>query len=307
MTPQQRQGYQRTGMLPQTQQRQAANPPAPDAQVVHNADGTLTANIPGRGRVTVSRKDENGNQMTDAETIQKYAKPVSDRPVEDSGGGVNGPYPNNSLQGRQANVMAAGGMSPNAIAGVFQNITDESGWIPGQGSSHYDQPSFSRNDARAYSHGLYQEGGEDWPVFQRWLNGRNWQDPNLQTQFMMWNFKRKDPQGWAAMNNARSPGEAAQIFVARYLKPASQYLSSRYRRYGRGLPGLSQIFPGSNVADINPVTGHPYNAAREGDRWHQPPALSAFSRTPMGPRQVLDRALSQPAPPQRIETASEDV
>jgi hypothetical protein len=306
MTPQQRQEYQRTGMLPQTQQRQAANPPAPDAQVVHNPDGTLTANIPGRGRVTVSRKDENGNQMTDAETISKYAKQVSDRPVEDSGGGTSGPYPNSNLQGRVANVMAAGGMSPNAIAGVFQNITDESGWIPGQGSSHYDQPRFSRNDARAYSHGLYQEGGDDWPAFQRFLNGRDWRDPTLQTQFMMQNFKQKDPQGFAAMNNARTPGEAAQIFVRRYLKPAPQYLSSRWNRYGRGVAGLERIFNQRQAnIPINPVTGHPYTPARAGDRWFFGLNPDGSPKSPQ--QRDLERMISPNTtiPPQRFRATDQ--
>jgi hypothetical protein len=218
--------------------RQDQNPPSPDAQVVHNKDGTLTANIPGRGRVTVSRTDENGNPMTDQEAIQKYAKPVSDQPVQDTGGGVNGPYPNTNIQGRVANVMSAGGMSPNAIAGVFQNIVDESNWNPNM--RHPDQPRWRGTEAM-YAHGLFQEGGPDWAPFQKFLNGRNWQDPSLQAQFMMQHFKQQNPRAWAAMNNARTPGEAAQIFVSQYLKPAAQYRNQRMARYGRGVASLDQV------------------------------------------------------------------
>jgi hypothetical protein len=221
--------------------------------------------------------------MTDAEAIQKYAKPGSDQPHTASGGGTTGPYPNSSIQGRVANVMSAGGMSPNAIAGVLQNIRDESSFSPTM--RHPDQPRYRGSEAM-YAHGLYQEGGPDWQPFQQFLGGRNWQDPSLQTQFMMQHFKQRDPQAWAAMNNAKTPGEAAQIFVDRYLRPAANYRYSRMQRYGRGVPGLSSYF-GNTAAP--PATAATPSATPS-------PGFSVTQPTPMGPAQSFRRPGSTPPP-----------
>lgn len=144
------------------------------------------------------------------------------------------------LQYQVANEMAAGpnSMSNNAIAGVLPNIGDESDWNPA--SSHYDQPRYSPRDEAAYSHGLLQEGGPDWPAFKQFLNGRDWRDPRLQIQFMKQHMQERSPQAWQRMNNARTPGEAAAIFVNEYLRPAPQYASSRTARYLRGVPSAEQ-------------------------------------------------------------------
>lgn len=166
------------------------------------------------------------------------------------GGLAKAPYPTNTLQGRQANIMATSGpgytdeqgnrrngMSTNAIAGAFMNVRSESNWNPN--TSHIDQPRYSGQ--AAYSHGLYQEGGPDWPLFQKFLNGRDWRNPDLQTQFMMQHFAQRNPQAWNRMNNARSPQEAAVIMLNNYLIPAQQYRTQRAGQYVRDRRSANQI------------------------------------------------------------------
>jgi hypothetical protein len=145
-------------------------------------------------------------------------------------------YPANTIQGRVANTLSQGGMSPNAVAGILQNIHDESSWNPSARAS--DQPGYG-GEAN-YAHGLYQEGGPDWPAFQRFLNGRDWRDPVLQTQFVMQHFQQKNPAAFQAMNNARTPGQAAAIFVNSYLIPRIDLRQQRAARYLRGVAGVEQ-------------------------------------------------------------------
>jgi hypothetical protein len=144
--------------------------------------------------------------------------------------------PRQQLQATVANTLAGMGASPNFIAGVFANIPDESSWNPT--SSHYDQPGYSRYNEAAYSHGLLQEGGPDWPAFQQFLNGRDWRNPQLQMEFMMHHFRQNYPQAFARMNAAQSPRIAAQIFVQQYLRPSYENMIRRSGKYSRGVPGM---------------------------------------------------------------------
>ena len=133
--------------------------------------------------------------------------------------------------------LRSGGMSENGIRGVLANIKDESGFNPGL--RHPDQPNWG-GEAH-YAHGLYQEGGDEWNHYAGWLNqnypGADWQDHRLQTRFLAQNLKQNYPQVWDSMNNG-TPEQAAQSFVAGYLKPRSDYLSERVNRYGQGVPEI---------------------------------------------------------------------
>jgi hypothetical protein len=95
-----------------------------------------------------------------------------------------------------AQQLRQAGLPESGVAAVLGNIQQESGFNPTL--RHPDQPRYS-GEAH-YAHGLYQEGGPDWPIFQSWLNqnrpGRNWTDPNIQTEFFLYNLKKNHPEVW---------------------------------------------------------------------------------------------------------------
>ena len=162
-------------------------------------------------------------------------------------------------------VASRGGMTPTAIAGLQRNVRDESGFNPNL--RHPDQPNFS-GEAH-YAHGLYQEGGDEWNNYVKWLDqkapGSDWRDPKLQTQFLM--DRMQDPsrpdynRTFAGMNAAPNSGVAADQFLRGYLKPAPQHLAARSAEYLRGEGDqnyASRAIPGggsATVAAYGPRTG----------------------------------------------------
>jgi hypothetical protein len=135
-------------------------------------------------------------------------------------------------------VAARGGMTPNAIAGLERNVRDESNF--NYNLRHPDQPGFS-GEAR-FAHGLYQEGGDEWNNFVKWIDqnhpGSDWRDPKLQTQYTV--ERLQDPtrpdynRTFAGMNTAPNSGVAADQFLRGYLKPAAEHLATRSASYLRG-------------------------------------------------------------------------
>jgi hypothetical protein len=140
-------------------------------------------------------------------------------------------FPGTGIRSQVANTLSNAGLSDNAIAGIMQNIGDESGGRPGLIGD------------RGQSAGLYQfNRGGQWPNYARWLrqHGRSdWQNPALQTRFVADWLKANNPRAWAAMNAARTPGEAANIFLRAFENPAPYYLASRSSRYMHGVPDLA--------------------------------------------------------------------
>ena len=107
-------------------------------------------------------------------------------------------FPGTGIRSQIANALSGSGASDTAIAGIMQNIQDESGFRPGLPGD------------RGQSHGLYQfhQGGQ-WPNYVRWLQqqGRSdWQNPQLQSRFVAQWLQRNRPDAWRAMNAARTPG-----------------------------------------------------------------------------------------------------
>jgi hypothetical protein len=135
--------------------------------------------------------------------------------------------------------LEKGEATPNTIAGISMNVKDESKFDPFD--RHWDQhdPRFRGTEAEN-AHGLFQEGGDEWNKYSAWLKKNYpdapWQDPRLQTRFLVENLKANYPETWAKMQNARTPGEAAAIFTSEYLKPAKQHEVRRVNKYlsGRG-------------------------------------------------------------------------
>ena len=141
-------------------------------------------------------------------------------------------------------TLRAAGASDNAIAGILQNIRSESNFDPA--NRHFDQPRFRGTEAEN-SHGLYQEGGTNWNRYDKWLKGRDWRDPQLQTQFLAENLKTNYPKVWESMQRGTKE-QAAQVFVKDYLRPASQHLNRRFAEYGRGVPGIDTYTGGVQMA-----------------------------------------------------------
>jgi len=142
-----------------------------------------------------------------------------------------------------ADEWSRAGMSRDGIAGLMQNLMDESSLNPNL--RHFDQPKFSGE--AAFAHGLYQEGGTEWNHYSAWLSknypGADWRDPALQSRFAAWNLKTNYPSTWQKMLHA-DRFHAAADYVNEYLKPAAQY---RYGRMSRYLHG--------GVADLDKYTG----------------------------------------------------
>jgi hypothetical protein len=136
------------------------------------------------------------------------------------------------------------GMSDEGIAGLMQNIMDESGFNPTL--RHFDQPKFRGTEA-GYAHGLYQEGGDEWNHYAAWLKkyhpGADWRDPRLQSRFAAENLKKNYPHTWRKMQSGNRY-QAAAAYVAEYLNPADRYKYSRMRKYLRGGVGSVEHYAG---------------------------------------------------------------
>jgi len=207
-----------------------------------DATGQLS---PGPGQQDQPERDASGALVRPSEAggpepapQQRPAPQAPPRP----GQAPRGPYPGAGPRSNVANTLAAGGLSQNAVGGVMANIRSESGW--NAGSRVADQPRFS-GEAH-FAHGLYQEGGSEWNNYQRWLGQKGmdwrtaWKNPVLQTQFLTENLQRNYPRVWQAMNNAQTPGEAADIFMRGYLRPARMQAMRRSLEYRRGVPSALQ-------------------------------------------------------------------
>jgi hypothetical protein len=164
-----------------------------------------------------------------------------------------------------ADEWSRAGMSKAGIAGLMQNIMDESGFNPNL--RHPDQPAFG-GEAH-FAHGLYQEGGVEWNHYAAWLAknypGADWRDPRMQSRFAAYNLKTNYPAVWARMN-AGNRYQAAAAYVSGYLKPAEVYRRGRVARYLHG-----------GVADMEAYTG-------------------PLDRPGLAPRVTDGRLLSQQAP-----------
>jgi hypothetical protein len=177
------------------------------------------------------------------------------------------------------------GMSPIGTAGVLANIRDESNFNPTL--RHPDQPNWG-GEAH-YAHGLYQEGGEEYNNYSKWLqqnhpeSGGDWNHPlaqsgKNQSDFAAWNLKTNYPKVWAAMNNATSPGQAAVIYAQGYLKPAAGPLQSRVQSYLRGVPTLDDYASGNanySPSAIQSAQGAVPSAAAPSPAAASPPALAS--------------------------------
>lgn len=143
-----------------------------------------------------------------------------------------------------ASELRAQGFSDNAIAGILYNVGQESGFDPTL--RHPDQPRFG-GEAH-YAHGLFQEGGDEWNTWYQHMQGRGlgsdaWQDPVEQARYVAGRLKGdignpQYAQVLQALQDAKSPEDAARVFASGYLKPAARYLQSRYADIGRGVPAV---------------------------------------------------------------------
>lgn len=140
-----------------------------------------------------------------------------------SSSAINGPMPSgrSDVARHVAQQLRDAGVPESGVAALLANIQRESGF--NASSRVADQPHFF-GEAH-YAHGLYQEGGTEWNKYASWLSknypGRAWQDPRLQTEFLMQNLKKNYPGVWSSLNNpSLSAGQKAMLFQHGYLRPA---------------------------------------------------------------------------------------
>lgn len=130
-------------------------------------------------------------------------------------------------------TLTQAGLPPSAVNAIWANVISESAGNPTL--RHPDQPRWG-GEAH-YAHGLYQEGGAEWNRYAQWLNGRDWRDPALQTQFLAANIQTRYPRLWSKlMDPNRSQEQKAVDFMAEYLRPAGRYQATRSSQYRRGIP-----------------------------------------------------------------------
>ena len=202
-------------------------------------------------------RDKVANAMVQAPPTAQDAPPVA-LPV---GGDVPFPHGDPRTTGGVRATMEAelsrGGLTPTAIAGVERNVRDESNFNPNL--RHADQPRFS-GEAH-FAHGLYQEGGDEWNNYTRWIDknmpGADWRDPALQSRFLAERLGSGQYADTAAdMNTASRPGIAADAFLRGYLKPAAGYLNQRSAQYlgedGGGTYANRQIAQGGDPGSATP-------------------------------------------------------
>jgi hypothetical protein len=153
------------------------------------------------------------------------------------GGRANIPGNRRAVAGAVVDELRKAGLSDEAIAGILANIGSESSFDPTL--RHPDQPAYG-GEAH-YAHGLYQEGGAEWNNYARWLReshpGESWQDPRLQTQFLIHRLRTGYPKLWEKLKHSGRVG-AAVAFLREYLNPAKRYQNQRAGQYQRGLPGV---------------------------------------------------------------------
>jgi hypothetical protein len=196
------------------------------------------------------------------------------------GGRANIPGNRRAVAGAVVDELRKAGLSDEAIAGILANIGSESSFDPSL--RHPDQPAYG-GEAH-YAHGLYQEGGAEWNNYARWLRenhpGESWQDPRLQTQFLIHRMKTGYPKLWEKLKHSGRTG-AAIAFLREYLKPAQRHQDERSRQYQKGLPGVEDYTgtpptagakPQSEPAPTPPPAPVPRERLREA-------SLSAAPRT----------------------------
>jgi hypothetical protein len=147
---------------------------------------------------------------------------------------------------------------------VLANIREESQFDPTL--RHPDQPKFS-GEAH-FAHGLYQEGGDEWNNYQKWLNknhpGADWRDPTLQSRFAAENLRQNYPATWKRMLEGDKT-TAAETYVHEYLKPAQRYQASRVAKFRReGVPDLPSYGTSQDTTGGTPTPPPP--ALQPGER-----------------------------------------
>lgn len=130
-------------------------------------------------------------------------------------------------------VLRGGGMSDNAVAGIMGNLSQESGFNP------------KIVGDKGISHGIGQWNKDRWVDLQNFArkNNADVNDTALQARFLLDEADRRSPGLKARMNAAKSPGEAAKIWMDVYESPAkgpSANAEGRMRtaeNYAKGIYG----------------------------------------------------------------------
>lgn len=124
-----------------------------------------------------------------------------------------------------ADRFESSGWSPNAAAGLAANAAHESGGANASGILNFGAVGDGGN-----SHGVFQWNGPRKEALMTFASerGQNWHDP--ETQLSFFNAELAQFPGLRErMNAAKSPEEAAQIFVREFERPADMETNLRVR------------------------------------------------------------------------------
>jgi hypothetical protein len=194
--------------------------------------------VPGQGLV-----DAQGRNVALGRNNAPAVRAGPSTTVPDAGSGATPEAPSRKSDGTMPSGRAAVApvisaelkeLPKSAIQGILYSADRESGFNPSSRVLNDQHAAKWRGTEAANAHGLFQEGADTWPQYVRWLAGRDWRDPKLQTQFLVANLKSNYPALWATLKTARSPEEAASAFTTQYLKPARRYQIQRLNEIRSG-------------------------------------------------------------------------
>lgn len=126
------------------------------------------------------------------------------------------------------------GYSPTAAAGIVGNLGQESGFNSG-----------SIGD-KGTSGGLAQWHGDRLAQLEQYAisQGKDWRDPQVQLDFLDKEV-RQNPQLYASLNAAKTPGQAADIFMSEFERPAAATADAERRE------AIAENVSGSQVASLD--------------------------------------------------------
>jgi ribosomal protein L18E len=163
--------------------------------------------------------------------------------------------PAGSMQEHVMNVFTNSGLPPVVGAGILLNIGSESSFNPAaSGDSH-----------QSYGFVQWYKDRKDRYLSAANKAGINPADPTFQSAYIVKDLRDNYPEVLAAMEQAKTPGEAAVIFLDGYEKPAQQYRDQRAAEYmGAAQPVWGGGSGGGNGITRSTMGGDPRQG---GDIW----------------------------------------
>jgi len=145
--------------------------------------------------------------------------------------------------------LVRNGVSPGIAGALVGNAWHESAGLnstaAGDGGDSYGLFQFNKNGRL--------------PELQKWASGnkREISDPKAQMDFVLYDLKTNYPDAYKAMQGAKSPAEAAQIFMEKYERPRADvaHLNRRLSRTGQAMELWNKAGGVRNPGSVSPRGG----------------------------------------------------